>query len=87
MKAAKSDAKSEIDAYKSTKATELKKFQDEFVGTNKKAEADADTEVKGELESIKKTAAAKKDDVIKLLVKAVGTANPELPTNVKKLAN
>ncbi|VEU19303.1 DEKNAAC100011 [Brettanomyces naardenensis] len=85
LKAAKLDAKAEIDAYKAKKAEELKKFEDEFVGANKKAEEEADKQVQGELEGIKKTAASKEAAVVKLLVDAVGTPSPELPTNVSKV--
>jgi len=63
----------------------LKKFEDEFVGANKRAEQDAEEHVHGELESIKKTAASKKDAVVKLLTDAVYTPNPELPRNIKKV--
>ncbi|QOU22097.1 hypothetical protein BRETT_002265 [Brettanomyces bruxellensis] len=85
LKAAKKDAKAEIDSYKSSKSDELKKFEDEFVGANKKAEQDAEKQVQGELESIRKTAASKKDAVVKLLTEAVSTPNPELPRNIKKV--
>ncbi|EIF45615.1 vacuolar atpase v1 domain subunit g [Brettanomyces bruxellensis AWRI1499] len=81
----KKDAKAEIDSYKSSKSDELKKFEDEFVGANKKAEQDAEKQVQGELESIRKTAASKKDAVVKLLTEAVSTPNPELPRNIKKV--
>lgn len=63
----------------------MKKFEDEFVGANKKAEQDAEKQVQGELESIRKTAASKKDAVVKLLTEAVSTPNPELPRNIKKV--
>ncbi|GMF06107.1 unnamed protein product [Ambrosiozyma monospora] len=82
LKAAKSDAQAEINAYKSKKEEELKAFQQEFLGSNKKLEDDADKQVKDELASIKKTAAAKKASVVKLLVDAVTTPKPELHVNI-----
>lgn len=85
LKAAKLDAKAEIDAYKEQKAAELTKFEEEFAGSNKKAEEEADKDVQVELDSIKKIAASKKSGVVKLLVDAVASPAPKLPENVTKV--
>ncbi|GAV30422.1 hypothetical protein PMKS-003934 [Pichia membranifaciens] len=81
LKAAKTDAQAEIEAYKAKKAAELKKFEDEFAGSNQKLEADADTEVQTELVKIKKTAEEKKTAVVKLLLESVTTPKPGLHVN------
>lgn len=81
LKAAKSDAQVEIEAYKAKKAEELKKFEDEFNGSNEQLEADAENEVKTELAKIKKTAQEKKDAVVKLLVDSIVTPKPDLHIN------
>ncbi|QPG77054.1 hypothetical protein FOA43_004452 [Brettanomyces nanus] len=85
LKAAKLDAKADVDSYKAKKAKQLTKFEDEFVGTNKKAEQDADKQVEGDLEGIKKAVAEKREAVVKLLVDAIGTPNPEMPRNITKI--
>ncbi|GMM46768.1 H(+)-transporting V1 sector ATPase subunit G [Pichia kluyveri] len=82
LKAAKADAQAEIEAYKAKKAAELKKFEDEFAGSNEQLEITAETEVKTELSKIKKTAQDKKADVVKLLVNAISSPVPELHQNV-----
>ncbi|KAG0684229.1 H(+)-transporting V1 sector ATPase subunit G [Pichia californica] len=81
LKAAKTDAQAEIEAYKAKKAAELKKFEDEFAGSNQKLETDADTEVQTELVKIKKTASDKKSDVVKLLVSSVASPKPNMHIN------
>ncbi|KAH3671958.1 hypothetical protein OGAPHI_000144 [Ogataea philodendri] len=83
LKDAKSDAQKEIEQYKAKKDAELKKFEDEFVGSNQKLEEEADNQVKDELSKIKKTAEAKKSAVIKLLIDAVVAPKPELHINAK----
>ncbi|GMM30290.1 H(+)-transporting V1 sector ATPase subunit G [Martiniozyma asiatica (nom. inval.)] len=82
LKAAKVDAQAEIEAYKAKKAQELAAFEGEFEGANKKLEVDAENQVVGELEQVKKTAASKKADVVKLLVTSVASPKPELHINV-----
>lgn len=82
MKAAKADAQAEIEAYKAKKAEELKKFEDEFSGSNEQLEITAETEVKTELEKIKKTAQDKKSNVVKLLVNTISSPEPQLHQNV-----
>lgn len=59
----------------------MKKFEDEFAGSNQKLEADADTEVQTELVKIKKTAEEKKTQVVKLLLESVTTPKPGLHVN------
>lgn len=81
LKAAKTDAQAEIEAYKAKKAAELKKFEDEFAGSNQQLEADAEKEVETELEKIKKTAAEKKSEVVKLLVDSITTPKPSMHIN------
>lgn len=81
LKAAKSDAQAEIEAYKQKKDEELKKFEAEFEGSNKQLEADAEKEVQSELEKIKKTAQEKKSAVVKLLVDSICSPKPELHVN------
>ncbi|ODV86465.1 hypothetical protein CANARDRAFT_27669 [[Candida] arabinofermentans NRRL YB-2248] len=82
LKAAKLDAQKEIDAYKAKKEAELKQFEDEFSGSNKKLEDEAENQVKDELVKIKKTAEAKKSDVIELLIDSVTQPKPELHINI-----
>ncbi|GME78725.1 unnamed protein product [[Candida] boidinii] len=83
LKAAKTDASAEVDAYKAKKDAELKKFEENFSGNNKQLEDDAEKSVVEELAKIKKTCEAKKSDVIKLLVKAVTEPKPSLHANIK----
>ncbi|GME93887.1 unnamed protein product [[Candida] boidinii] len=94
LKAAKTDASAEVDAYKAKKDAELKKFEETvsfkfiliysnlFSGNNKQLEDDAEKSVVEELAKIKKTCEAKKSDVINLLVKAVTEPKPALHANV-----
>lgn len=82
LKAAKTDAQTEIEAYKATKAAELKSFQDEFAGANVQLESNAEKEVQVELEKIRKTALEKKDIVSKLLIDTISSPKPELHANV-----
>ncbi|OWB61460.1 hypothetical protein B5S31_g486 [[Candida] boidinii] len=75
LKAAKTDASAEVDAYKAKKDAELKKFEETV-------KDDAEKSVVEELAKIKKTCEAKKSDVINLLVKAVTEPKPALHANV-----
>ncbi|CAM9019199.1 unnamed protein product [Wickerhamomyces anomalus] len=71
LKAAKTDASSEIAAYKQKKEQELKQYEAE----------EAETQVKEELEKIQKTASEKQAEVVKLLINAVTKPTPELHIN------
>lgn len=64
----------------------MKKFEDEFTGSNQKLETDAENEVQTELVKIKKTAQDKKSDVVKLLVNSISTPKPDLHINATATA-
>lgn len=81
LKAAKSDAQVEIEAYKAKKADELKQFEAQFAGANEQLEKDAQKEAETGLTEITALANQKKDTVVKLLVESVASAKPELHIN------
>lgn len=71
MKQAKSDAASEIDAYKAQKDKELKEFESKNEGGVGELEKDAESKVQGDLKEIEQIVSKKRKDVVKLLVEAV----------------
>ncbi|ODQ61441.1 hypothetical protein WICANDRAFT_78071 [Wickerhamomyces anomalus NRRL Y-366-8] len=81
LKAAKTDASSEIAAYKQKKEQELKQYEAEHSGLNETADKEAEAQVKEELEKIQKTASEKQAEVVKLLINAVTKPTPELHIN------
>lgn len=81
LKAAKTDAATDIQEYKTTKEAELKKYEEEHSGLNEVIDKEAEEAVAKELVSIKKTASEKKAQVVKLLVDAVIKPTPELHIN------
>ncbi|ESX01977.1 hypothetical protein HPODL_04742 [Ogataea parapolymorpha DL-1] len=84
LKDAKSDAQKEIEQYRLKKEAELKKYEEEFQGSNQKLEREAEEQVKDELANIKKTCESKKENVIKLLIDAVISPKPDLHINAKQ---
>lgn len=81
LKAAKTDAAAEIAKYKAQKEAELKQYQAEHSGLNETIDKEAEESVAKELEAIQKTAAEKKEEVVKLLIDAVVKPTPELHVN------
>lgn len=81
LKTAKADAQKEIDEYKAQKEAELKKYEADHAGLNETIEKEADAQVEQDLIEIKKQYAAKKDAVVKMLVKAATTPTPEMHIN------
>lgn len=71
MKKAKSDAASEIDAYKAQKDKELKDFDSKNEGGVGALEKEAESKVEGDLKEIDQVVSKKRKDVVKLLVEAV----------------
>ncbi|KAH3676983.1 hypothetical protein OGATHE_001473 [Ogataea polymorpha] len=84
LKDAKSDAQKEIEQYRLKKEAELKKYEEEFQGSNQKLEKEAEEQIKDELANIKKTCESKKENVIKLLIDAVISPKPELHINARQ---
>ncbi|EDK44302.1 H(+)-transporting V1 sector ATPase subunit G [Lodderomyces elongisporus] len=81
LKTAKQDAQQEIENYKKQKEADLKKYEQEHEGINEKIDKEADAEVEKELKDLKKQFTEKKQSVIKLLVDATITPNPQLHIN------
>ncbi|KAI5965269.1 VMA10 [Candida pseudojiufengensis] len=81
LKTAKQDAQEEIENYKKQKEEELNKFEKDHEGINEQIDKDADAEVEKELKALKEQFEKKKSDVIKLLVDATISSNPELHIN------
>uniref|UniRef100_A0A060TCS1 V-type proton ATPase subunit G n=1 Tax=Blastobotrys adeninivorans TaxID=409370 RepID=A0A060TCS1_BLAAD len=81
LKAAKTDAAKEIEEYKKEKEAEFQKNEQKYSGSNQDAEKEADKQVSGQLDEVKKKAASAKDKVVKELIDAVMTPNPQLHIN------
>lgn len=81
LKQAKSDASAEITQYKAKKEQELKDFEASNAGGVEELEKNAEKSVQGELDEIKKIAAKKEKDVVKLLIEAVTKPTPEVHIN------
>lgn len=81
LKQAKTDAASEIDAYKKQKDQELQEFEDKNAGGVGELEKNADSEVQGTLTEIKQLGSKKQNEVAKLLVEAVVNPSAEKHVN------
>lgn len=81
MKQAKSDAASEIEAYKAQKDKELKEFEDKNAGGVGALEKDAEAQVQGDLKEIEKAVSKKQQDVVKVLIEAVTHPSAEKHVN------
>ncbi|CAY71486.1 Hypothetical protein PAS_chr4_0255 [Komagataella phaffii GS115] len=83
LKEAKLDAAKDIKEYKQKKEKELKEHEAQFSGSNDDLEKAAESEVQTELVEIDKSAEAKKEDVVKLLLDAITHPKPELHVNAR----
>lgn len=81
LKQAKVDAAAEINAYRQMKDQDLKEFENKNAGGVDKLEKEGEISVQKELEDIKKIAASKEKDVVKLLVEAVTKPVAEMHIN------
>ncbi|KAK9248340.1 H+-ATPase G subunit-domain-containing protein [Lipomyces tetrasporus] len=81
LKDARIEASKEIEAYKSAKEAEFKKFESEHSSSNTKAEEEANVSVQSDLIAIKEAAAKAKDAVVVQLLEAVTTPKPTLHIN------
>ncbi|KAM3160635.1 V-type proton ATPase subunit G [Lachancea thermotolerans] len=81
LKQAKSDAATEINAYKQKKEQELKDFEAKNAGGVGGLEKDAEGKVQVEIQEIQKIGKDKKKNVVKLLVDAVTTPVAEVHVN------
>lgn len=80
LKQAKTDAASEIEAYKKQKDQELQEFESKNAGGVGELEKNAETQVQGQLDTIKQEGSKKQNEVAKILVDAV--VNPSSDKHV-----
>ncbi|KAI5960924.1 VMA10 [Candida theae] len=81
LKTAKQDAQQEIEDYKKQKEEELQKFEKDHEGVNDQINKEAEAEIEKELKSLKEQFEKKKSDVVKLLVEATISPNPQVHIN------
>lgn len=81
LKTAKQDAQQEIENYKKQKEEELQKFEKDHEGINEQINKEADAEIEKELKTLKEQFEKKKSDVVKLLVEATISPNPQVHIN------
>ncbi|KAI5793268.1 V-type proton ATPase subunit G [Geopyxis carbonaria] len=83
VKDARSEAQKEIEEYRKQKEAEFKEFEAQHTGVHSQAEKDAQEEVKGSLEEIKKLGEEKTDKVVEDLLAAVTDIQPKAHRNFK----
>lgn len=81
LKTAKQDAQQEIENYKKQKEEELQKFEKDHEGINEQINKEAEAEIEKELKTLKEQFEKKKSDVVKLLVEATISPNPQVHIN------
>ncbi|KAI1006784.1 hypothetical protein K3495_g1435 [Podosphaera aphanis] len=82
VKEARDKAKSEIDAYKTEKDNEFRRFEAEQTSGNKKAEEDASKEAEIKIAEIRQAGQVGQDEVIQNLLNAVVDVIPVVPQRV-----
>jgi V-type H+-transporting ATPase subunit G len=80
VREARDEAKKEIDAYRSSKEDEFKKFESEHSAGNKAAEDEASKEADAKIKEIKAAGQKSQDKVVSDLLKAVLDVKPVPPT-------
>ncbi|KAF6802178.1 V-type ATPase [Colletotrichum musicola] len=80
VKEARDEAKKEIEAYRTSKEDEFKKFESEHTRGNKQAEDEANREAESKIREIKTAGKKGQDKVITDLLKAVFDVKPVAPS-------
>ncbi|KAF2718329.1 V-type ATPase [Polychaeton citri CBS 116435] len=84
VKAARSEAQSEIEDYRKQKDDEFQKFEKEQTSGNEQAEKDADKDTEKQLEEIKSLGKKSGPKVVDDLLNAVLDVNPSAPERLEQ---
>jgi len=76
VKAARDEAKAEIEAYRASKEADFKKFEAEHSRGNQQAELEASKEADARIQEIKAAGQRGQDQIVKDLLRAVLDVNP-----------